>query len=125
VNVTAQELNRATLARQMLLERESLDVVEAARRLVAIQAQLAASPYIGLWNRLTDFDPSSLDAAFADLRLVKATLMRFTLHVVHSDDHSALHSAMQPTLRTRFGDPRYTSSGLSREDADAVVPAVL
>src|SRR5687767_3065205 len=64
--LTARQLNRATLARQMLLEREPIGVVEAVRRIVAVQAQEAASPYIALWNRVADFDPADLDAAFVD-----------------------------------------------------------
>ncbi len=66
MSLTARQLNRATLGRQMLLRRESLDVVDGVRRVVALQAQEPASPYIALWNRLVDFDPADLDAAFAD-----------------------------------------------------------
>lgn len=120
--ITPRALNRATLARQLLLQRESLDVAGATRRIVAIQAQQSASPYIALWNRLTRFDPDELDAAFASQAVVKGTLMRFTLHAVHSDDHAGWHSAMQPTLRTKFSDPR---SGLTPDQADAVLPEVL
>ncbi|WP_129665995.1 winged helix DNA-binding domain-containing protein [Phytoactinopolyspora endophytica] len=126
MKITARELNRATLDRQLLLGREPLDVVDAVRRVVALQGQQAASPYIALWNRLSAFDPAKLDAAFADRTLVKATLMRITLHVVHADDHRAMHTAMQPTLRgARLGDRRFTSSGLTVADADALVPDLL
>jgi hypothetical protein len=126
MGLTARQLNRATLARQLLLRREPLDVVEGARRVVAIQAQQAASPYVALWNRLEGFDPADLDAAFADGSLVKATLMRITLHAVHSDDHPLMHTAMQPTLRgARLGDSRFTESGLSVADADALLPPLL
>ena len=55
--LTARQLNRATLARQLLLAREPLGVVDAVRRIVALQAQEAASPYIALWNRVAGFDP--------------------------------------------------------------------
>ncbi|HSJ19341.1 MAG TPA: winged helix DNA-binding domain-containing protein [Nocardioidaceae bacterium] len=126
MEVTERQLNRATLARQLLLRRESLDVVAGARRVVAIQAQQAASPYVALWNRLEGFDPADVDEAFADRSLVKATLMRITLHAVHSDDYPVMHAAMQPTLRgARLGDPRFTESGLSAADADALVPHLL
>ncbi|MGI5287852.1 DNA glycosylase AlkZ-like family protein [Nonomuraea polychroma] len=65
-------------------------------------------------NRLAGFDPAGLDVAFRDQALVKATLMRITLHVVHADDHPVMHAAMQPTLRAaRLGDRRFTGSGLS------------
>src|SRR6188474_2755738 len=71
--LTPRQLNRATLARQLLLRREPLGVVDAVRRIVAVQAQEAASPYIALWNRVAGFDPADLDAAFADHAVVKAT----------------------------------------------------
>ncbi|MEV4186630.1 crosslink repair DNA glycosylase YcaQ family protein [Streptosporangium canum] len=65
MRITAQRLNRATLARQLLLRRQPLGVVDAVRRVVALQAQQPASPYLALWNRLTAFDPADLDVAFA------------------------------------------------------------
>jgi hypothetical protein len=126
MRITAQELNRATLARQLLLRRQELDVAEGTRRVVALQAQEPASPYIALWNRLAGFDPVDLDVAFTGRTLVKATLMRITLHVVHADDHPAIHAAMQPTLRAaRLGNPRFTLSGLGAADADALLPDLL
>jgi hypothetical protein len=126
MKVSARELNRATLGRQLLLRREALDISDAVRRVVALQAQLPASPYLALWNRLTAFDPADLDAAFAGYTLVRATLMRLTLHVVHAGDYPAMHQAMQPTLRgPRLGDRRFTTSGLSAADADALVPDLL
>lgn len=126
MSVTAQQLNRATLARQLLLERQPLDVPEAVRRLVALQAQHPASPYLALWNRLASFRPADVDAAVAGGTLVKATLMRITLHLVHAEDRWLMHTAMQPTLRaSRLGDRRFTGAGLSPADADAVVPHLL
>src|SRR5580658_2697226 len=113
-------------ARQMLLRREAVDVAEAVRRVVALQAQEAASPYLALWNRLSDFDPADLDAAFAGHAVVKATLMRITLHAVHAGDYPAFRSAMLEILRgARLYDRRFTATGLSGADADALVPQVL
>jgi hypothetical protein len=77
----------ATLARQLLLRREPVEVAEAVRRVVALQAQEAASPYLALWNRLAPFDPAALDAAFAGQKVIKATLMRITLHAVTAADY--------------------------------------
>ena len=92
----------------------------------ALQAQEAVSPYIGLWNRLSGFDPADLDAAFVARDVVKASLMRITLHAVHADDYPAFHIAMLPTLRaSRLNDRRYTETGLSSSDADALVPKLL
>ena len=56
-----------------------------------LAAQEAASPYIALWNRVADFDPADLDRAFADRSIVKASLMRMTLHAVDAADYAAFH----------------------------------
>ena len=126
MQLTARALNRATLARQLLLAREPLGVVDAVRRVVALQAQHPASPYLALWNRVADFDPAELDAAFVRSAVVKATLMRITLHAVAAEDHAAFHAAVLPSPRAaRLGDRRFTSSGLSVADADGLVPHVL
>jgi hypothetical protein len=120
---TARRLNRATLYRQLLLGREPLDVAGAVRRVVALQAQEAASPYLALWNRLAAFDPADLDAAFAGRAVVKATLMRITLHAVHAEDYPAFQRAMLRSLRaSRLHDRRYRTTGLSIADADALLP---
>lgn len=121
--LTPLQLNRATLARQLLLRREPLPPAEAVRRTVAIQAQEPASPYLALWNRIDGFDPSDLDAAFANHLVVKATLMRVTLHAVHVDDYPTFHRAMQGTLRdARLNDKRFRQTGLTPDDAHTLVP---
>src|SRR5579872_2670224 len=99
MRITARGLNRSTLTRQLLLQREPLGVAEAVRRVVALQAQYPASPYLALWNRIRAFDPAGLDAAFTGHEVVKATLMRITLHAVHAGDYRAFREAMEPTLR--------------------------
>jgi hypothetical protein len=126
MRLTARQLNRATLGRQLLLRREPLDVGQAVRRVVALQAQEPASPYLALWSRLVDFDPVDLDRAFADHAVVKASLMRIALHAVDATDYPAFHEAMQRSLRaSRLGDPRFAVAGLSIVQADALVPDVL
>jgi hypothetical protein len=122
-SLTARQLNRATLGRQLLLRREPLSAVDAVHRVVALQAQEPASPYIALWIRVADFDPADLDRAFAEQAIVKATLMRITLHAVDAADYPAFHHAMQPSLRAaRLNDSRFTRTGLTGDDADALVP---
>ncbi|MET7856105.1 winged helix DNA-binding domain-containing protein [Streptomyces sp. NPDC005318] len=125
MRITARELNRCTLARQLLLRREATGVADAVRRVVALQAQQAASPYLALWNRVADFEPARLDAHFADHTVVKSTLMRITLHAVHADDHKVFHEAMQPSLRAARLGGRFMASGLTVEDADTLVPELL
>jgi Winged helix DNA-binding domain len=124
--LTARRLNRATLVRQLLLRREPLGVVEAVRRLVGLQAQEAPSPYLALWNRVAGFDPAELDTAFTSGAIVKATLMRITLHAVAAEDHPVFRAVMLPSLyAARLTDRRFTSTGLSIADAEALVPHVL
>ena len=77
-----RQLNRWTLARQMLLDRVELDAVTAIERLAGMQAQYSPSPYIGLWSRLRDFRREELEAALRANLVYKATLMRGTLHLV-------------------------------------------
>src|SRR3954452_18032813 len=124
--ISERQLNRATLNRQLLLHRARLGVVEGVRRVVALQAQEPASAYLALWNRLADFDGADLDRAFAARTILKATLMRVTLHAIGAPDYPAFHEAMQPTLRgARLNDRRFTRSGLKAADADALLPEVL
>lgn len=125
MTITAGELNRATLSRQLLLERAPLSVPEGVRRVVALQAQHPASPYVALWNRLTDFAPPELDAAFAERAVVKATLMRITLHAVHAEDYPAFRAAMQPTLYASRLGARFAVAGLTPADAEELVPELL
>ncbi|NYV76095.1 DNA glycosylase AlkZ-like family protein, partial [Streptomyces sp. UH6] len=125
MTLTARQLALATLDRQMLLRRERHDVTEAVRRLCALQAQEPASPYLALWNRLEDFAFADLDAAFTQGSVVKASLMRITLHAVHADDHAPFRAAMLQTLRgARLADARFRATGLAPTDADALVPGM-
>ena len=126
MRLTERQLNRTLLRRQLLVEREPVGVVEAVRRLVGLQAQQPAAPYLALWNRVAGFDPAALDLAFAEHRIVKATLLRITLHAVAVEDREVLHRAMVRTLRAaRLGDARFTRTGLTSADADASVADLL
>lgn len=119
MRLSLRQLNRATLARQMLLGRQSMPIVCAVRRVLAVQAQEPASPYVALWNRLHDFDPVGLDMTFGSLEVVRAPLLRLTLHAVAADDLPVVRPAMRPALRAAaLLDRRFTSTGLSVADAD-------
>jgi len=93
-----RELNRATLARQMLLERETLPVPAAIERLVGLQAQLASAPYVGLWTRLRGFQREDLADQIENRKVVKATLMRATLHLCTAEDYAQFRTALKPVL---------------------------
>jgi hypothetical protein len=85
--LTLRELNRALLARQLLLERRKLGVQQAVEKLGAIQAQWPQSPYIALWTRLTGFRKEQLTSALEQHKVVKATLFRITLHMTSARDY--------------------------------------
>jgi hypothetical protein len=126
MRLDARQLNRATLQRQLLLRREPLDAVAAVRRVVALQAQEPASPHLALWTRMEGFDPAELGRALVDRTVVKATLMRITLHAVVRADYHEFHVAMQPSLRAaRLNDRRFTSTGLTAADADGLIEPLL
>jgi hypothetical protein len=96
--LTLRQLNRAVLARQMLLERAVLPVPQAIERLIGLQAQQAQSPFIALWTRLPDFQRVDLARLILDRSVIKATLMRATLHLATAADYPALRHAIRPAL---------------------------
>ncbi len=96
--LTLREINRATLSRQMLLERASLDAIAAIGQLAGMQAQLPVAPYVGLWARLHGFNRASLAQPIEERSVVKATLMRATLHLCTATDYLAWRPVLQPVL---------------------------
>ena len=97
--LTLRELNRAMLARQLLLERAHVGVVPAIERLAALQAQWAPSPYIALWSRLQDFRREKLWSAIERHLVIRARLMRGTLHLVSARDFYPYAVATQDLQR--------------------------
>jgi hypothetical protein len=101
---TAEALNRATLARQLLLERARLPVPRAVERLCAMQAQSTKAPYIGLWSRLDGFTRARLTRAYEQRRVVRATLFRVTIQLVSARDHAAFAAVMHGRWRDEFAN---------------------
>jgi hypothetical protein len=87
--LTTRDLNRALLARQLLLERAKLPLARALERVGGIQAQYAPSSYIGLWSRLGGFALDDLTRALERRRAVQGTLLRSTIHLVSASDYWA------------------------------------
>ncbi|MEJ7811420.1 MAG: crosslink repair DNA glycosylase YcaQ family protein, partial [Gemmatimonadaceae bacterium] len=96
MTVTVRELNRATLARQMLLERHAVTPLEATERLVGLQAQLARPPFVGLWSRVRGFERDQLLGLVRDRQVVRATAMRGTLHLLSARDFVRFRATLQP-----------------------------
>src|SRR3989441_12857616 len=97
--LTLRELNRAMLARQLLLERARIGIIAAIERLAALQAQWSPSPYIALWSRLRDFRRPKLWSAIERHEVIRARLMRGTLHLVSARDFYAYAVATQDLQR--------------------------
>jgi hypothetical protein len=93
-----RDLNRATLARQMLLSRDKVAALDAVERLVAMQAQLAKPPFVGLWTRVAGFAREDLRKLLAAKRVVRATSLRATLHLMSARDYARMRAALQPML---------------------------
>jgi hypothetical protein len=114
--LTTRQLNRATLARQMLLARESLTPVQAVERLAGMQAQEPKPPFIGLWTRVDGFEPQQLRDAIARRKVVRATLMRGTLHLMSARDYRALRPALAPMLEDAMRVMGARSKGIELEE---------
>lgn len=110
--LSLSELNRATLARQLLLERKRLPVARAVERIAAMQAQYSPSPYIGLWSRLQGFRKDQLTHALEQRRVVKASLFRGTLHLVAASVFPAFASVLINARRS--GIPRLPAEKFDR-----------
>jgi hypothetical protein len=100
--LTQRGLNRALLSRQLLLERADLPLPRALERVAGIQAQYAPSMYIGLWSRLEGFERRVLTDALVDRRVVQATLMRMTIHLVSREDFWPLALATRDVRRAMW-----------------------
>ena len=96
--LSQRALNRATLARQMLLAREKVKVVAAVERLAGMQAQVPKPPFIGLWSRIENFKREDLKRAIDKHEVVRATMMRGTLHLMSRRDYLATRASLQPML---------------------------
>jgi Winged helix DNA-binding domain len=95
--LTLRELNRATLARQLLLERKRLSPTAVIERLVGMQAQWPPAPYVGIWTRTTSFRHEALERELARANVVKAAAARQTLHLLTRRDYGLFRAALSET----------------------------
>jgi hypothetical protein len=114
--LSLRELNRATLARQLLLRRRGLSPVTVIQRLAGMQAQWAPAPYVGLWSRVEEFRRETLERAILRGVVLKPTVMRGTLHLVTARDYPVFHAALR--------DFRWWSSPEATPIGEAAAPAI-
>jgi hypothetical protein len=92
--LSVRELNRATLARQLLLRRARLPLVQVVERVAGLQAQWAPAPYVGLWTRLDGFSREALERALRRRAVARGVLMRGTVHLVSRRDYALFGAAL-------------------------------
>ncbi|HSC90819.1 MAG TPA: winged helix DNA-binding domain-containing protein [Gaiellaceae bacterium] len=114
-------LGRATLARQLLLQRAELSPLEAVERLVGLQAQVPRDPYTALWSRLDGFRPDELSRLLHERRVVRTTVMRGTIHLVTADDALLLRPLVQPVLDRELARHRDFSPLLAGVELEPVL----
>jgi hypothetical protein len=119
--LTRRALNRATLARQLLLERTAMPALEAVERLVGMQAQVPLNPYTGLWSRLAGFDPAALVQLLVDRKVVRIVVMRATIHLVTADDCLVLRPLTQTVLDKELSRHRDFAPELRGVDLEPVL----
>jgi DNA glycosylase AlkZ-like len=116
--LTRRALNRAALARQLLLVRTRLKPVTAVERLGPMQAQLARPPFVGLWSRLEGFEREDLVRAIERREVVRGTLLRGTIHLTSRRDFLAFRPVLAPMLAE--GASTIIGDRLTGVDLDAV-----
>ncbi len=112
------ELNRALLARQLLLERSSAPIPKVLERMGTLQAQYAPSMYIGLWSRMETFERAQLDRALERGGVAQGTLMRATIHLVSRADYWPIAIGIRRSRREAWVDGR-AKRGYSAKQASS------
>src|SRR5829696_2896571 len=124
--LTRAALNRALLARQLLLQRDRRSAADTIEHLVAMQAQEPPAPHVGLWSRLHHFDTAELDRLHIDRAVVRGWLMRCTLHVATAADYLALRPLFADVGRRAFlGQFRREIDGVDLDELTARARPVL
>jgi hypothetical protein len=93
--LSTRELNRSLLARQLLLDRAGSSITSTVERIGGLQTQYAPSAYVSLWSRLRDFRREALTSALQRRRVIQATLMRVTIHIVSARDFPLIAAAIR------------------------------
>lgn len=120
--LSARALNRATLERQLLLERVGQAPEGVIDHLVGMQAQNPLDPYFGLWARLAEFDPDRLGSLVAGGEVVRAQFMRGTIHMLTATDAARVHPVTSSVLSRVFGSTPFAKD-LAGVDVSAVLDA--
>ena len=120
--LTPRALNRALLARQLLLDRSPVSLTDALERVGGLQTQYAPAGYIGLWSRVRDFERPMLTRALEERRVIQATMMRATIHLVSAADYWPMTIGIRRARREWFA--KVGAGANSAMDMDAAAAAM-
>ncbi|MFD3406882.1 winged helix DNA-binding domain-containing protein [Kribbella sp. NPDC058693] len=123
--LSARAVNRATLARQLLLERADVPAVDVVGQLAGMQGQEPKHPYVGLWTRIDGFAEAQLDQAVAAREVVRATMFRGTLHLVTATDYLRFRTTVSPVLEAGLRVLGDRGAGLEPEKVVAAAEKLL
>jgi hypothetical protein len=116
-----REINRAVLARQLLLERAECSPVEALERVAGLQTQYSPSGYVGLWSRLAGFRREALTDALMEGAIVQGWAMRCTIHMMSAADYAPFTEAVRAVRREWWVRSHKPPADLDMDEvADAV-----
>jgi hypothetical protein len=113
--LSVRALNRATLARQYLLDRVAAHPIDVIEHLAGMQSQAPLAPYIGLWTRVRDFEPDELSASTEKRQVVRTQLMRNTVHLVSARDCLEWHGLFDSLRTAGFGAHFGALDGVDRQ----------
>ena len=117
--LSTARLNRALLARQLLLRRRRITVLDAVEHLVGIQSQAPRAAYVGLWARVSGFRPEALEGLMLDRSVVRVALMRSTIHLVSARECLALRGLVRPAvIRTSRHSAARRAAGVADADLE-------
>ena len=121
--LSRRTLNRTLLGRQLLLERVDRAPEVVIEHLVGMQAQEPPDPYVALWSRIADFDPTAVSALIAERRAVRIGLMRGTLHLVTAGDCRVLYPVMAEVMARIFRSTSFNRELEGIEVSDVLAAA--
>ena len=124
--LSLRALNRATLERQLLLRRAAMAAGQAVGHLAGLQAQAPLAPYVGLWTRLAGFRPQQLENLLTERAVVRAHLMRNTVHLLTAEDFVSFRPLLQPLMeRGLAGNFGRNLAGVDLAELKALAAALL
>jgi hypothetical protein len=121
--LSRRALNRATLARQGLVERRTASALSVIDDLIGMQSQAPLAPYVGLWSRLVNFDPAELVSLMHSREVVRMVLMRGTIHLVRASDALGIRPLIQEVLHRGAAANKPVAALLASIDVSALTAA--